>query len=79
MDELMDLLVKDDANASQISDKIKDILFQKTAQEIETIRPNVAASVFDDPTAEVEDTETEEDVVDEVEASIEETEDEEEE
>jgi|TARA_B100000073_G_scaffold97111_1_gene77187 hypothetical protein len=77
MDELMDLLVKDDANASQISDKIKDILFQKSAQEIETIRPNVAASVFDDPTAEIED-----DVVDEVdgvEASIEETEDEEEE
>ncbi len=76
MDELMDLLVKDDANASQISDKIKDILFQKSAQEIETIRPNVAASVFDDPAVEVED---EEDVVDEVEASIEETEDEEEE
>ena len=43
MDELMDLLVKDDANASQISDKIKDILFAKSAQEIETIRPNVAA------------------------------------
>jgi hypothetical protein len=69
MDELMDLLVKDDANASQISDKIKDILFQKSAQEIETIRPNVAASVFDDPTAEIEG----------IEASIEETEDEEEE
>tara|TARA_Y100001937_G_scaffold8679_1_gene10752 strand:+ start:561 stop:794 length:234 start_codon:yes stop_codon:yes gene_type:complete len=77
MDELMDLLVKDDANASQISDKIKDILFAKSAQEIETIRPNVAASVFDDPTAEIEDDVVDE--VDEVEASIEETEDEEEE
>lgn len=76
MDELMDLLVKDDANASQISDKIKDILFAKSAQEIETIRPNVAASVFDDPTA-IEDDVVDE--VDEVEASIEETEDEEEE
>ncbi len=73
----MDLLVKDDANASQISDKIKDILFAKSAQEIETIRPNVAASVFDDPTAEIEDDVVDE--VDEVEASIEETEDEEEE
>lgn len=72
----MDLLVKDDANASQISDKIKDILFAKSAQEIETIRPNVAASVFDDPTA-IEDDVVDE--VDEVEASIEETEDEEEE
>ena len=77
MDELMDLLVKDDASASQISDKIKDILFAKSAQEIETIRPNVAASVFDDPTAEIEDDVVDE--VDEVEASIEETEDEEEE
>ena len=77
MEELMDLLVKDDANASQISDKIKDILFAKSAQEIETIRPNVAASVFDDPTAEIEDDVVDE--VDEVEASIEETEDEEEE
>ena len=77
MDELMDLLVKDDANASQISDKIKDILFAKSAQEIETIRPNVAASVFDDPTVEIEDDVVDE--VDEVEASIEETEDEEEE
>ena len=77
MDELMDLLVKDDANASQISDKIKGILFAKSAQEIETIRPNVAASVFDDPTAEIEDDVVDE--VDEVEASIEETEDEEEE
>ena len=73
----MDLLVKDDASASQISDKIKDILFAKSAQEIETIRPNVAASVFDDPTAEIEDDVVDE--VDEVEASIEETEDEEEE
>ena len=73
----MDLLVKDDANASQISDKIKDILFAKSAQEIETIRPNVAASVFDDPTVEIEDDVVDE--VDEVEASIEETEDEEEE
>lgn len=51
----MDMLVKDDANASQISDKIKDILFAKSAQSIEAIRPNVAASIFDDPTTETED------------------------
>jgi len=63
----MDLLVTDDANASQISDKIKDVLFAKSAQSIEAIRPNVAASIFDDPTAEIE-TEVE-DEVDEVEAS----------
>tara|TARA_R110001606_G_scaffold127295_5_gene261496 strand:- start:1417 stop:1620 length:204 start_codon:yes stop_codon:yes gene_type:complete len=48
MDDLMDMLVKDDESASQISDKIKDILFAKSAEQIETIRPNVAASIFDD-------------------------------
>ena len=48
MDDLMDMLIKDDESASQISDKIKDILFAKSAEQIETIRPNVAASIFDD-------------------------------
>ncbi len=31
---------------SQISDKIKDILFTKSAEKIDTIRPSVAASLF---------------------------------
>ncbi len=47
MDELMDLLVTD-GSSSQISDHIKDVLFAKSAENIETIRPNVAASIFDD-------------------------------
>ena len=46
MDELMDLLVTD-GSSSQISDKIKDVLFAKSAENIEAIRPNVAASFFD--------------------------------
>ena len=46
MDELMDMLVTDES-PSQISDKIKDILFAKSAEKIENIRPEVAASVFD--------------------------------
>ena len=46
MDELMDLLVKDES-PSQVSDAIKDLLFAKTASKIEDIRPKVAASVFD--------------------------------
>ena len=41
----MDLLVTD-GSSSQISDKIKDVLFAKSAENIE-IRPNVAASIFD--------------------------------
>ena len=54
MEELMDLLVTDES-PSQTSDKIKDILFAKTAEKIDAIRPQVAASVFDDPTLEIED------------------------
>ena len=46
MDELMDLLGTD-GSSSQISDKIKDVLFAKSAENIEAIRPNVAASIFD--------------------------------
>ena len=65
----MDLLVKDDASASQISDKIKDILFQKSAENIETVRPNVAASIFDTSISkEVEDN-TPQEEGDEIEAS----------
>jgi len=46
MDELMDLLVQDES-PSQISDKIKDILFAKSAEKIDEFRPQVASSLFD--------------------------------
>ncbi len=42
----MDLLVTDDS-PSQISDKIKDILYAKSADKIQDIKPTVAASIFD--------------------------------
>ena len=70
MDELMDLLVKDES-PSQVSDQIKDILFAKTAEKIDAIRPQVAASVFDDPSLEIEnelEVDTEVEVETEVEA-----------
>lgn len=61
MDALMDLLTQDDPSSSQISDHIKDILFQKSAENIDAVRPSVAASLFgddvdldDEPTAEFE-------------------------
>ena len=59
MDELMDMLVSSDESSSQISDKIKDILFARSAEKIEASRPNVAASIFDNSVEaqpEVEDT-----------------------
>jgi len=43
----MNLMVKDES-PSQISDQIKDMLFAKSAERIEAIRPNVASSIFDD-------------------------------
>ena len=49
----MDMLVAKDESSSQISDRINDILFAKSAEKIENIRPQVAASIFDEP--EVED------------------------
>lgn len=57
MEELMDLMVKD-GSPSQISDQIKDLLFAKSAEKIEALRPAVAASVFEGP-AEVEEDEVE--------------------
>ena len=47
MDELMSLLVKDES-PSEVSDAIKDQLFSRTAEKIQNVRPQVAASIFDD-------------------------------
>ena len=44
----MDLLVKD-SSASQVSDQIKNILFTKSAEKIEALKPAVANSVFINP------------------------------
>lgn len=48
MDDLIDLMVSNES-PSEISDRIKDILMQKSAGNIDTVRPVVAASVFGDP------------------------------
>lgn len=45
MEELMDMIAADES-PSQISDKIKDILFSKSAEKIDALRPSVANSVF---------------------------------
>tara|TARA_B100000902_G_scaffold127645_1_gene127068 strand:- start:84 stop:299 length:216 start_codon:yes stop_codon:yes gene_type:complete len=71
MDELMDMLVSKDESASQISDKIKDLLFAKSAERIENIRPEVAASIFDNSEVEAE-LDQDEEVEDEEEPSEEE-------
>ena len=47
MDELMDMIMTDESPSS-VSDKIKEILFAKSAEKIDTLRPVVAASLFGD-------------------------------
>lgn len=46
MEELLDMIV-DDQSPSQISDKIKDLLFAKASEKIDGFRPAVANSMFD--------------------------------
>lgn len=41
----MDMIASDES-PSQISDKIKDILYQKSSERIDQYRPFVAASLF---------------------------------
>ena len=45
MDDLMDMLATDQS-ASEISDKIKEILFTKSAEKIDAAKPDAAASLF---------------------------------
>ena len=74
MDELMDMMTTDES-PSQISDKIKDMLFQKSAERVDAFKTDVANGVFGD--VDVEDEELDDEVVDEVEVEDEvETEDE---
>jgi hypothetical protein len=53
MDELMDMIVGDQS-PSQISDKIKELLFNKSAEKIDDFRPAVANAMFNSETEEEE-------------------------
>lgn len=50
----MDLIASDES-ASQISDKIKDLLFSKSAERIDAFRPSLANSMFDGEDLELSD------------------------
>ena len=71
----MDMMTTDES-PSQISDKIKEILFNKSAERIDAFKTDVANGVFGDVDVEDEE-ELDDEVVDEVEVEDEvETEDE---
>ena len=68
MDELMDAMATDES-PSQISDKIKDMLFAKSAERVDAFKTDVANGLFGDVDLEDEDLEDEEldnETVDEV-------------
>ena len=69
----MDMMATDES-PSQISDKIKDMLFAKSAERVDAFKTDVANGVFGDVDLEDEDLEDGE-IVDEVEDEVE-TEDE---
>ena len=69
MDELMDAMATDES-PSQISDKIKQILFNKSAERIDAFKTDVANGVFGDVDLGDEDVEDDE-IVDEVENEVE--------
>jgi len=53
MDELLDMIATD-KSASDISDSIKDTLYAKAAERINSQRPDLASKIFDPS---IEDTE----------------------
>ena len=68
MDELMDAMATDESPSS-ISDKIKEILFNKSAERIDAFKTDVANGVFGD--VDLEDEELDDEIVDEVEDEVE--------
>ncbi len=45
--EIIDAII-DDNSASEVSDKIKDVLFAKSSEKIEDLRGSTAAKLFGD-------------------------------
>lgn len=54
MDDLLDMIIVDEP-PSQISDKIKELLFSKSSERIDSFRPSVSASLFGETQEDSED------------------------
>ena len=67
----MDMMAAN-ASASDVSDKIKEILYAKTAEKVDAARPLVGAELFGDEIPEVDDEPTDEtEVTSELETEVE--------
>ena len=53
MDDLMDAIVANDS-PSKVSEAIKDILYAKTADKVDSLKPEIASSLFGNEIPEVE-------------------------
>ena len=53
MEDLVDLIATD-GSASDVSDKIKEILYNKASERIDNVRPEIAVKMFDNTTQEEE-------------------------
>ena len=56
MEDIIDLIATD-ASASEVSDKIKDLLYAKSGEKVDAFRPHVANSLFGDQETEIDDEE----------------------
>lgn len=46
MEDLLNMITSDESSASEISDKIKDILYSKSLEKINLYKPEVATNLF---------------------------------
>ena len=58
MDELLDMMITDES-PSQISDKIKDMIYSKTASRVDGYKSSVGNTLFNGQPEEVSDDEVE--------------------
>ena len=57
----MDMLVAGEASPSDVSDKIKEILYAKASGKVDAMRPEIGASIFGEEEPEETEVETEDD------------------
>ena len=59
----MDMLVSGESSPAEVSDKIKEILYTKASEKVDSVRPQVSNGLFGDeePNEVVDEVESEED------------------
>ncbi len=59
----MDMLVSGESSPAEVSDKIKEILYTKASDKVDSVKPQIAGSIFGDeePNEVVDEVESEED------------------